>query len=83
MGDWSYQSALGFELRLDRLRDLFGGAVALLLVAPVPLGQVIVGALQSALRGEPSIRSMNLGRSGSVTSSRSSSALICEGISCQ
>src|SRR4051812_8572495 len=42
----------GLELALDRVRDLAGGALTGLCVAPSPLGEIVVAALQPPVRGE-------------------------------
>ena len=43
---------LRFEFGLHGFGNFLRGAVAFFFVAPLPLGEVVVGALQAALGGE-------------------------------
>ncbi len=52
LGSGLYQSASASSSALTALGDVLGRAGALLLVAPLPLREVVVGALQAPLRGE-------------------------------
>jgi hypothetical protein len=73
----SFLPALRFEFGFHRFRHFARGTLALFFLAPLPLGQVVVGVLQvHAWRPRISTCAMNFHPASQVTSSDSSSALI-------